>query len=196
MPCTILPISTAMRGLRIRLASTLPSSLTWTFLQKNTACRGGRAGAQNLGIEATQSPSALIVELQSKRRHCAVVADEHGTVVGMVFLEDALEEIVGPIQDEFDEEKPVVTHVSDRRIEVRGELSLPLAREELGEAIEGSTDTLGGYIVAKMGRLPKVGDGVQIGRWTAEVQEVRRKRITRIVLTQPADEAEDARSVH
>ncbi|MCB1058304.1 MAG: HlyC/CorC family transporter, partial [Acidobacteria bacterium] len=75
--------------------------------------------------------SALIRSLQSARTHCAMVVDEHGTTVGMVFLEDALEEIVGPLHDEFDDEAPTIERISASVIEMSGSTSLPEAAKYL-----------------------------------------------------------------
>ena len=151
-----------------------------------TAPAGGapdlRALARNpVYVSATQSVSRLIFQLQRSRSHCSVVVDEHGTCVGLAFLEDALEEIVGPIFDEFDEAPPGVVRLGSGEIEVPGSLSLPEAAGvlELGD-LEDESDTIGGYVVARIGRLPRKGDRLQVGDWMVNVTSVVRRRIERL----------------
>jgi CBS domain containing-hemolysin-like protein len=141
-----------------------------------------RALARNpVYVSATQSVSRLIFQLQRSRSHCSVVVDEHGTCVGLAFLEDALEEIVGPIFDEFDEAPPGVVRLGTGAIEVPGALSLPEAAGvlELGD-LEDESDTIGGYVVARIGRLPRKGDRLQVGDWMVNVTSVVRRRIERL----------------
>jgi len=133
-------------------------------------------------VSDTQPLSSLIVRMQRGRNHCAVVLDEHGTAVGLAFLEDALEEIVGPLGDEFDEAETDVQRRPDGSIEMIGELALPEAATELGLTdLPDDTDTIGGYIVAELGRLPRVGDQVRLGRYQVKVTHVERNRIAKLV---------------
>lgn len=132
-------------------------------------------------VSDTQSVSRLIFQLQRSRSHCSVVVDEHGTCVGLVFLEDALEEIVGPIFDEFDEATEDVVRLGTGAIEMHGSLSLPEAAGVLGLGeLEDESDTIGGYVVARIGRLPRKGDRLDVGEWTATVETVMRRRIERL----------------
>ncbi len=77
-----------------------------------------------LYIPDTQSLGRMIVEMQAARAKSAIVLDDHGTAIGMAFLEDALEEIVGPIQDEFDDEEPPISHDGTNVLEMRGDACL------------------------------------------------------------------------
>jgi len=132
-------------------------------------------------VPDTQSVSRLIFQLQRSGSHCSVVVDEHGTCVGLAFLEDALEEIVGPIFDEFDQAPPGVVRLGSGVIEMPGSLSLPEAAGVLGLAdLEDESDTIGGYLVTRLGRLPRKGDRVEVGEWTATVEAVLRRRIDRL----------------
>jgi CBS domain containing-hemolysin-like protein len=134
-----------------------------------------------LFVSDTQSVSRLIRQLQQSGNHCCVVLDEHGTMVGLAFLEDALEEIVGPIHDEFDEEPEGVEHLGSGVIEMPGSLALPEAAEALGLAnLEEESATIGGYVVALLGQLPRKGDQLEIGPWRATVTSVVRRRIERM----------------
>jgi CBS domain containing-hemolysin-like protein len=132
-------------------------------------------------VSDTQSVSRLIFQLQRSRSHCSVVVDEHGTCVGLAFLEDALEEIVGPIFDEFDEATPGIVRLGSGSIEMPGSLSLPEAAGvlELGE-LEDESDTIGGYVVARIGRLPRKGDRIELADWLVTVESVLRRRIERL----------------
>ncbi len=132
-------------------------------------------------VSDTQSVSRLIFQCQRSRSHCSVVVDEHGTCVGLAFLEDALEEIVGPIFDEFDEATQDVVRLGSGAIEMPGSLSLPEAAGVLGLGdLEDESDTIGGYVVARIGRLPRKGDQLEVGGWVVTVASVIRRRIERL----------------
>ena len=128
----------------------------------------------------TQSIGRMIVELQRQRVEAAVVIDDRGTAIGMAFLEDAIEEIVGPIQDEFDDEEPAVSQPSPEVTELRGDLPLPEAVELLGLDEVGTDDTIGGHVVSLLGRLPAQGDELELGAYQVTVTEVARRRIVRL----------------
>jgi CBS domain containing-hemolysin-like protein len=126
----------------------------------------------------TQPLARLIARMQRTRSHCAVVVDEHGTAVGLAFLEDALEEIVGPIRDEFDEDEQEVRDVGGGVLELPGSLALPEAADRLGvDDLGEESDTIGGYVVARLGRLPRVGDALSIGRFRVTVAQVEQHRV-------------------
>ena len=123
----------------------------------------------------------LIAELQSNKSPCAIVVDEYGTTIGLAFLEDALEEIVGPIQDEFDDERAEVREVARGVLIVNGGMSLPEACDRLGITVdEAAADTIGGHVVAELGRLPKIGDKIVLGPFRVTVLDVDNRRVTRL----------------
>ncbi len=132
-------------------------------------------------VSDTQPLARLIRQLQQSGSHCCVVLDEHGTTIGLAFLEDALEEIVGPIHDEFDEAPKGVERLGSGAIEMPGSMALPEAADELrlGELDEES-DTIGGFVVAQLGRLPRKGDQLEIGPWRVTVTSLLRRRIERL----------------
>jgi len=147
-----------------------------------------------LFVPDTQPLGRMIGELQQARTQSAVVLDDHGTAVGLAYLEDAIEEIVGPIQDEFDDEEPRVRRREDGVVEVRGDLPLPEAVELLGlTEEEDDDDTIGGLVVSRLKRLPRRGDEVIIGSFRVVVAEVARRRIQRLQLhpLEPAGEGKD-----
>jgi len=166
------------------------------------ALEGPRLDLKALAREAlfvpdTMSLSNFIQELQSKQAHCAAVVDERGTVIGLAFREDALEEIVGPLGDEFDvEQRGGIQALPDGSFEVRGLVSLPEVCDrldiELGDEEYEDEDTIGGHVTARLGRLPRRGDEVRFGPYRARVLDVGRRRVQRIRLEPVPAEEDDA----
>jgi len=121
----------------------------------------------------------------------AVVVDEYGGTSGIVTMEDLLEEIVGEIRDELDEE---TTRIEKKGSgwEVDGRVTLnelaPLGVD--GDASE-RTESLGALVMARLKRLPRVGDKVDLGEVTAEVVHVARRRVTRVRVLPKAREIQD-----
>jgi CBS domain containing-hemolysin-like protein len=145
-------------------------------------------------VPDTMSLSDFLIELQSGQQHCAAVIDERGTVIGLAFREDALEEIVGPLGDEFDDQEREFREVGEGVYEVVGRMSVPEACDrldfELSDAEHEDEDTIGGHVTARLGRLAKPGDQVPVGPYLATVLEVGRRRVRRVRLEQAPDEAE------
>lgn len=140
----------------------------------------------------------FIAKLQSSRSHVAVVIDEYGAALGLAFLEDALEEIVGPIADEFDDAQAPLVELESGDFEVNGSMPLPAAVDRFGLAVTDPTgSTLGGYVTSLLGRLPQKGDEVRIGNYDVRVlslvrgRAVHRLRLTRRPAT-PKPEAPEA----
>jgi CBS domain containing-hemolysin-like protein len=146
-------------------------------------------------VPDTMSLSNFLIELQTKQQHCAAVLDERGTVIGLAFREDALEEIVGPLGDEFDEEERELVELPDGAYDIAGQMSVPEACDrldfELGDDEDENEDTIGGHVTARLGRLAKVGDQVRVGPYVATVRDVSRRRVRRLRL-EPATGEDDA----
>jgi magnesium and cobalt exporter, CNNM family len=134
-----------------------------------------------LFVPDTMALSNLLREMQTSKVHLAAVMDEHGTVVGLAFREDALEEIVGPLGDEFDEEVPEFREVSAGVWEVRGSIAFPdlCAKLDINADDEGE-ETAAGYVTAHLGRFPVEGDTAKLGSYELRVEELSRRRITRM----------------
>jgi CBS domain containing-hemolysin-like protein len=168
----------------------------------DVALRGGTPDLRALVrpplfVSDTMSLSDFLLELQRERQHCAVVLDEHGTAIGLAFREDALEEIVGPLGDEFDEDELELAKLPGGAFELTGRMSLPEVEDrldfELSHAENESEETIGGHVTALLGRLPRKGDSVRVGPYHATVLEVTRRRIARLRMTpEPAAPATDS----
>ncbi len=134
-----------------------------------------------LVVPDTQPLGEFVARAQATGNHCMVVVDEHGTATGLVFLEDALESIVGPIRDELDSPvSPDAVEVEPGVFEVSGHLALPAAATLLDTDISGEEDTIGGHLVARLGHLPAEGDVVELPGLEATVLSMGARLIERI----------------
>jgi len=111
-------------------------------------------------IPETKKINDLMAELQQKRMQIAIVLDEFGGTAGMVTLEDIVEELVGEIQDEFDEEKPIVDKVSDSEFIVNAVASIYDVNSHLPHDLpeDGDFDTVSGWVSEIFGKIPEVGE--------------------------------------
>lgn len=131
--------------------------------------------------------SRLLRHFQSTHQLMALVDDEHGTVVGIVTLENVLEQIVGAVEDEFDREEPFVSPGPDGQFVVLGSTPLNVVRDECGVDWDAEdVDTVSGFLTAETGRTLRVGDRIELNGTTAEVLQVAGTRATRIRITQAA----------
>jgi CBS domain containing-hemolysin-like protein len=148
-----------------------------------------------LFVPESQSLVHVLRSMQTAQIPFAVVVDEYGGASGILTMEDLLEEIVGEIRDEFDDE--------GSRIEKRGnawDVDGGLMLDELGSAVGLTADdemgpsTVGGALLSRLGRLPRVGDAVRLGNMKAEVVGLSRRRVTRVRLSpvEPAEGGEGA----
>ncbi len=135
-----------------------------------------------LVVPEGMSVAKLLQFMRRKRSHLAVVADEYGGTAGLVALEDVLEEIVGDIQDEHDnDEEAEVRRFPDGCYEFDGRVLLDDVAELLNIRLEEpEEDTIGGYIFGSLGRRPEIGDKVNIGDYTFEVLQVNGFRVVRV----------------
>jgi len=141
-------------------------------------------------LPVTLRLNQLLLEFQKNRVHLAMLLDEYGSVVGMVTLENVLEELVGPIQDEFDREPPQVTPMGNGVFEVEASCPLDVLAEQVGlEIPETEAETAGGLILDLLGRLAKTGDTVEISGHRLTVVRADPTRIRRIRI-EPVEKAE------
>ncbi len=125
----------------------------------------------------------LLREFRAAGRHIVVVADEYGGTAGLVTIEDVLEELVGEIGDEYDEEERQVVSEEEVRFWVSGRLTL----DDLSDALHhdfrrDDVTTVGGLVLELVGRVPRAGESLQIGPFRAIVERVVRRKIERIYL--------------
>jgi CBS domain containing-hemolysin-like protein len=145
-------------------------------------------------IPETARLEKLLQLFLERKLHLAIVVDEYGGTVGMVTLENILEELVGQIQDEFDQENPLLVRKNDSTWEVAGALPLHELDEVIGEPLqeEGIT-TVSGWVTHRLGGFPKVGDALTVGAWELRVEEMDGPRVAKLKITKrPAEETSPA----
>lgn len=118
------------------------------------------------------------------RLHMAIVVDEYGGTVGLVTLEDILEELVGQIQDEFDHERPLLTDLGEEGWELDGRLPLHELEHLVGDPLQqAGVTSVSGWVTHRLGGFPREGDTVPAGAFVLRVEETRGARVTRLRLT-------------
>jgi CBS domain containing-hemolysin-like protein len=141
-----------------------------------------------LFVPETRSLDLLQRDFQQRRVHMALVVDEYGSTSGLVTLEDIIEEIVGEIQDEFDAEPPKMQATPEGWL-VDGLVLLEDIAERLGvELDESESNTLGGHVIARLGRIARVGDVVQLDGYDVKVVEMKGRRVSKLLVTRRAAE--------
>jgi putative hemolysin len=126
----------------------------------------------------------LLHELRSKHKHMAIITDEYGVTSGIVTIEDILEEIVGEIRDELDEERPKIKMLDQKTYEVNGQAHLDEVNDELGMGIDTEdVDTIGGYVILELGKIPAAGDVLEINGFRIKVMDVSKNRVTMLEVT-------------
>ncbi len=133
-------------------------------------------------IPEAKKVDELLAEMQIRRIHMAIVVDEYGGVAGLVTLEDIVEEIVGEIQDEFDQgEESPYQELGDGDYLFLGRVDLDDFNEVMSSNLsKDDADTLGGYIYSSLGRVPHVGDQVHKDELLLTVEQVSARRIRKV----------------
>jgi putative hemolysin len=133
-------------------------------------------------VPETKKVGQLLRELQKRRTHLALVIDEHGSVTGLVTLEDLIEEIVGEIQDEYDWEERPVERLRDGSLVVEGTVSAADLRGTYAIPIPESEEfqTVAGFMLERLGSIPKGGEVVPLGDFRLTVVDVERNRISKV----------------
>jgi CBS domain containing-hemolysin-like protein len=179
---------------RIPLYEETVDNITGVVYAKDLLGAGGQLGADGprvgkLARPPTFVPEAkrlgeLLQEMQRAKVHLAVVVDEYGGTAGLVTIEDLLEEIVGPIRDEYDlAEEEEVQLVSPTEALASASVSLDDVNDLLHLHLEGDDfDSIGGLVYANLGRIPAVGDTVAVDGVTITVEEIDRRAIRTVRL--------------
>ncbi len=139
-----------------------------------------------LFVPETATIDVILRTFQSTRTLLAIVVDEHGAVAGLVTLGDVIEELVGPVLDEFDGQEPPVIERRGGETIVDGGLSLADLSQmfpDLTSEVEEEVRTIGGLVMKELGRVPSVGEAVLLGPYRVEVTEMEQRRITRLKIT-------------
>ena len=132
-------------------------------------------------VPETKRVSDLLREFQRQQWQIAIVVDEYGGTAGLVTLEDLLEEIVGEIRDEYDVETEPVVDEGQGRFVVSGKADIETLGERLGVKIEAEGfETVGGYVMARLGRVPAAGETHAIDDLLVEILEAERRRVHRV----------------
>ena len=136
-------------------------------------------------IPETARLDRLLAAFLERKLHLALVVDEYGSTAGIATLENVLEELVGPIEDEFDQEESPVRQIAADRWEIKG--ALPLHR--LGELVGGEflevaeVSTVAGMVTHRLGRFPRPGDSLILGAYQLRVEEMAGTTVARLTLT-------------
>lgn len=140
----------------------------------------------------------LLREMRATRTHLALVVDEYGGTAGLVTIEDLLEEIVGEIEDEYDVAQPPIEVLSENEVILDAGEDTDVLQNLFGYEAEGEDfDTVGGFLIDRLGRVPSVGDEVEVDELALRVlsmegRRVRRVRVRRNTAEAPADDAATA----
>ena len=167
-------------------------SVTGFVFVKDLVALGNRLGSDRVVEELlrpayvvpeTKRVAELLKELQRKHVQSAVVHDEYGGTAGLVTIEDLLEEIVGEIRDEYDvETDPIIEEKNDIFV-FSGGVSIDDMAKRLGVTIESQGfETVAGYVLARLGRVPQVGENFDIDDVNVSVLEAERRRVHRVRL--------------
>lgn len=147
----------------------------------------GEVRREILMLPGTNRLLPAVSLMRESGTHLAVVVDEYGGTDGIVTLEDLVEEILGDIRDEYDDEPPAVGTGAAAGV-VAGGLTIEDFSEQTGvELVDGDYETVAGYVVARLGRIPEVGDAVEVDGTRLEVADMAGRRVTGVlVVPEPA----------
>ncbi len=137
----------------------------------------------------------LLIEMREKRANVSFVLNEYGATVGMITLEDLLEEIVGEIRDEYDEdEEELIQKVEERTYLVEGSMKLSDINDELGTLLASEDyDSIGGLIIENLDRLPEDGETIVTDQdVTLQVKGISQNRIVKVLMILPEKKSEEA----
>jgi putative hemolysin len=156
--------------------------------------RVGDLAREVLMLPDTAKLLPTLTEMRRRSTHLAIVLDEYGGTAGIVTLEDLVEELIGDIKDEYDEESTETTRLRSGDVEVDGLLNLDDFADETGvELPDGPYETVAGFVAAQLGRVPSVGDEGSVDGYKLTVKEMDGRRVARVrVHRVAADDSEPA----
>jgi putative hemolysin len=166
------------------------------FLKTDAASRPALRSLLRTPVFVPESMSIddLLHEFQRRKVHIAIVLDEYGGTAGLVTIEDLLEEIVGEIQDEYDEEEPLVERIDEDRARVDGRASVEDLLElwDIKAPLEDDSeyDTVGGLVYHRIGGVPAPGDEVQVDGLRLTVETTDGRRVGKVLVVHEAPQGE------
>lgn len=138
-------------------------------------------------VPETKNIDSLFFELQTTKQHIAILIDEYGGFSGIVTMEDIIEEVMGDIDDEYDEEEPEIMRVSEDTYVMEGSMDLDDIDEEIGVGLKSdNSETIGGFIIDILGEIPDendVGKDVQFENYRFRIDSIKDRRIDQITMT-------------
>jgi CBS domain containing-hemolysin-like protein len=141
-------------------------------------------------VPQTARLERMLQLLLERRLHFAIVVDEYGGTIGLVTLENIIEELVGQIQDEFDQEAPILRRLGPDRWEISGALPLHQLSELIGESVvEEGVTTTSGMVTRRLGGFAKPGDRLPLGRFELQVQSLDGPKVDSLLLARPKEPA-------
>ena len=146
-------------------------------------------------VPESKKISELLKEFKDKKKHIALVVDEYGGFSGIVCLEDILEEIVGEIRDEYDNEKDMISKIDEKTFRVSAKASIYDINDTLNIKLpEDISDSIGGLIMETIGRIPVQGEEIKFDNVTIKVEKMRSYKIdSLLVILNNEDEQQNER---
>jgi magnesium and cobalt exporter, CNNM family len=144
-------------------------------------------------VPETKRVPELLKQFQRQQTQCAIVVDEYGGTAGLVTIEDLLEEIVGEIRDEYDVESEPIVEEGNGRFVFSGKVNVDEIAQRLNVEIEREGfETVGGFLMSHIGRVPSVGERFDIDGLSVEIIDAERRRINKVRIVKKASTAVDA----
>jgi magnesium and cobalt exporter, CNNM family len=147
-----------------------------------------------LFIPETKLINELLKEFQEKNMHIGIVVDEYGGTAGLVSLEDILEEIVGEIQDEYDDEDKEIIKINDDKYIFLGKVDIDEVSELLGDEFQNEDsdyETIGGFIFHQAGSIPEKGYNFDYNKYNFNVLEIENNRVSKVMVTKIIQKEEE-----
>lgn len=147
-------------------------------------------------VPETKNIDSLFFELQKQKQHIAILIDEYGGFSGIVTMEDIIEEVMGDIDDEYDEILGEIKQVGKEEYTIDGNIGIDYINEEIGTSFESETsETIGGLIIDTLGEIPEENSDnkitVDVGEYTFEILSVKDRRVEKVKMKKRKDNFED-----
>ena len=165
------------------------------LLDSDLTCEVKNLLRKPIFVPETIKTAEVLEAMRREHIHIAIIVDEYGGVAGLVTMEDILEQIVGEIQDEYDQEVPEIQKLEDGSYSVQGGISLENLSDALGSEFESDdAESLGGLVLTLSGSFPEAGEIFEYNGWKIKVEALEDHRITLLNLSKITD-AKDAADI-